>query len=140
MPKYSIRFNTNSTCDSDRWRLLEDGKEIIVSNVIIETPVWTTHDFIEGVGDKWHVTTEGSLEMKGDVAHIKAPKTKLSIRRHIYKTITWRIVGTIDTMTVAWLITGNPLTGFKIGLMEIMTKMTLYFLHERAWYKWGKRK
>lgn len=140
MKKYSVRFNTASTCDADRWRLLEDGKEIIVSNVIIETPVWTTHDFIEGVGDKWHITTEGVLEMKGGVAYIKGSKTKLSIRRHIYKTITWRIVGTIDTMTVAWIITGNPLTGFKIGLMEIMTKMTLYFLHERAWYKWGKRK
>ena len=56
-------------------------------------------------------------------------------KRHLLKTITWRIVGTIDTMTIAWLITGNPLTGFKIGMAEVVTKMLLYFLHEKAWYK-----
>jgi uncharacterized membrane protein len=138
--KYSVRFNTTSTNDRDRWRLLEEGNEIIVSNVIIDTPVWTTHDYIEGIGDKWHITTEGILEMKGDVAYINKPKTKVTLRRHIYKTITWRLVGTIDTMMVAWIITGNPLTGLKIGLFEVMTKMTLYFLHERAWYTWGRSK
>lgn len=58
-----------------------------------------------------------------------------SKKRHIYKTITWRIIGTIDTMLLAWFISGNPMTGFKIGLAEIITKMTLYYFHERAWYK-----
>ncbi len=55
--------------------------------------------------------------------------------RHIAKTITWRIIGTIDTMLVGWIITGSPLTGLKIGGFEILTKMTLYCFHERAWYK-----
>jgi len=55
--------------------------------------------------------------------------------RHIVKTITWRIIGTIDTMCVGWIITGSPLTGLKIGGFEIMTKMILYYGHERAWYK-----
>ncbi len=55
--------------------------------------------------------------------------------RHIAKTITWRIIGTIDTMLVGWIITGNPLTGLKIGGFEVLTKMTLYYFHERAWYK-----
>jgi uncharacterized membrane protein len=58
-----------------------------------------------------------------------------SIKRHLAKTITWRIVGTLDTMLVAWFITGNAMTGFKIGGMEVFTKMMLYFFHERAWYK-----
>lgn len=58
-----------------------------------------------------------------------------SVKRHLAKTITWRIVGTIDTMAVAWFITGNPLTGLKIGGVEVMTKMILYFFHERIWYK-----
>jgi uncharacterized membrane protein len=58
-----------------------------------------------------------------------------SVKRHIAKTITWRIIGTIDTMFVAWFITGNPLTGLKIGSVEVITKMLLYFFHERAWYK-----
>lgn len=58
-----------------------------------------------------------------------------SRKRHIAKTFTWRIVGTIDTMILAWIISGNPLTGLKIGLAEVVTKMLLYYFHERIWYK-----
>lgn len=38
-----------------------------------------------------------------------------SHKRHIAKAITWRIIGTLDTMALAWLISGNPLTGVKVG-------------------------
>lgn len=58
-----------------------------------------------------------------------------SRKRHIAKTITWRLIGTMDTMLLGWLISGNPLIGLKIGFAEIVTKMLLYYLHERAWYK-----
>ena len=58
-----------------------------------------------------------------------------SRKRHIAKTITWRLIGTIDTMALAWIVTGNPLTGLKIGIAEVVTKMILYYFHERAWYK-----
>ncbi|WP_337957697.1 adenylyl-sulfate kinase [Roseivirga sp.] len=55
--------------------------------------------------------------------------------RHLAKTVTWRVVGTIDTMILAWIISGSPLTGLKIGAAEVVTKMILYYLHERVWYK-----
>ncbi|MEM5565637.1 DUF2061 domain-containing protein [Psychroserpens sp. AS72] len=58
-----------------------------------------------------------------------------SRKRHIAKTLTWRLIGTMDTMLLAWIISGNPLTGLKIGFAEVVTKMLLYYLHERAWYK-----
>ena len=58
-----------------------------------------------------------------------------SVKRHLAKTITWRIIGTIDTMALGWIITGNPLTGVKIGGLEVMTKMIVYFFHERIWLK-----
>ena len=58
-----------------------------------------------------------------------------SKKRHIAKTITWRIVGTIDTMILAWVISGDPMIGLKVGGAEVMTKMVLYYLHERSWYK-----
>lgn len=58
-----------------------------------------------------------------------------SVKRHLAKTISWRIIGTLDTMLLAWFITGNPMTGLKIGLSEVVTKMILYYLHERTWYK-----
>lgn len=58
-----------------------------------------------------------------------------SYKRHIAKAITWRLVGTVDTILLAWLISGNPNTGLKVGVFEVITKMFLYFLHERLWFK-----
>lgn len=58
-----------------------------------------------------------------------------SRKRHIAKTVSWRIIGTMDTMLLAWIITGNPITGLKIGFAEVITKMILYYFHERTWYR-----
>lgn len=58
-----------------------------------------------------------------------------SNKRHILKTFSWRAIGTLDTMLLGWLITGNPLTGLKIGGAEVVTKMLLYFGHEKLWYR-----
>lgn len=49
------------------------------------------------------------------------------------KAVTWRIVGTIDTMIISYILTGNITIAFSIGSVEVMSKMLLYFLHERAW-------
>ena len=62
-------------------------------------------------------------------------KIKESKKRHLFKTINWIIIGTMDTMLLAWLISGDPLTGLSIGIAEVLTKMGLYYLHERTWYK-----
>lgn len=56
-------------------------------------------------------------------------------QRHLLKTVSWRLVGTLDTFLLAWIITGNAVTGAKIGLVEVVTKMVLYFLHEKMWYR-----
>lgn len=58
-----------------------------------------------------------------------------SYKRHLAKTITWRVVGTLDTILLSWLITGDPFLGLQIGLAEVITKMILYFFHERVWFK-----
>lgn len=57
-----------------------------------------------------------------------------SHKRHIAKSITWRVVGTLDTILLSWFITENAMTGLKIGTTELITKMVLYYLHERAWF------
>ncbi len=62
----------------------------------------------------------------------------VQVKRHLLKTITWRIVGTIDTMILGWIVTGNLKFGLAIGGFEVITKMLLYFLHERVWYKYIK--
>ena len=62
----------------------------------------------------------------------------VSYKRHIAKTISWRIIGTLDTIILSGLITGSWGIGLAIGGVEVVTKMVLYFLHERAWYKLSK--
>ena len=59
-------------------------------------------------------------------------------KRHILKSVTWRIVGTLDTIIISGLITGSWEAGLAIGGIEIISKMALYFLHERAWYKFSR--
>lgn len=60
------------------------------------------------------------------------------LARHLAKTITWRIVGSVDTMLVSWWITGDIRMGLAIGGVEVFTKMFLYFIHERLWYRFGR--
>ena len=62
----------------------------------------------------------------------------VSYKRHIAKTISWRVIGTLDTMILSAIITGSWKIGLTIGGIEVITKMVLYFLHERAWYKFSK--
>lgn len=58
-----------------------------------------------------------------------------SNRRHVIKTFTWRIIGTVDTVLFGWMITGNPFEGLQIGMAETATKLLLYFGHEKLWYR-----
>ncbi|ABB43436.1 conserved hypothetical protein [Sulfurimonas denitrificans DSM 1251] len=55
--------------------------------------------------------------------------------RSIVKTLSWRTIGTLDTMVISYLITGNLTMAASIGSIELFTKMFLYYFHERAWNK-----
>lgn len=64
-------------------------------------------------------------------------KPLINQKRHLFKTITWRIIGTIDTMIITWIISGDPFLGLSIGGVEVFSKMLLYYIHERVWYKFS---
>lgn len=51
------------------------------------------------------------------------------------KAVSWRIVGTIDTWIISFLITGQWQLAFSIASVEVFSKVLLYYLHERAWEK-----
>ena len=59
----------------------------------------------------------------------------VSKTRSLLKTLSWRLLGTLDTMCLGWLITGSPIIGLKIGALELFTKMILYYFHERVWLR-----
>ena len=53
--------------------------------------------------------------------------------RSIVKAITWRAGGTIVTFAVAWIITGNLNFSAKIGLLDTIVKIGVFYFHERLW-------
>ncbi|UKN01767.1 DUF2061 domain-containing protein [Paracrocinitomix mangrovi] len=53
----------------------------------------------------------------------------------ILKTVSWRVVGTVDTMVIAFFLTGEVTIAVSIGSVEVFTKMILYYIHERVWNK-----
>ena len=53
--------------------------------------------------------------------------------RSVVKGITWRIIGTADTIFLSWLLTGSIGTALKIGFIELFTKIVLFYFHERIW-------
>jgi len=55
--------------------------------------------------------------------------------RSLAKAVSWRITGTIDTFLVSWLVTGEILLASGIAFTEIITKVFLFWIHERVWNK-----
>jgi len=53
--------------------------------------------------------------------------------RSIVKALSWRLTGTLDTIVISFLISGRMKIALSIGIVELFTKLTLYYLHERAW-------
>ncbi len=54
------------------------------------------------------------------------------------KAITWRLLGTLDTILISFFLTGDVKIAFSIGGFEVFTKMVLYFIHEKVWARWTK--
>jgi uncharacterized membrane protein len=61
-------------------------------------------------------------------------------RRTIIKSITFRIVATIATVLIVYFATGNLALANTIGVIDLVSKLLIYYLHERAWERvsWGK--
>jgi len=54
-------------------------------------------------------------------------------RRSFAKAVSWRCTGTLDTIVISYLITGSLHAAASIGIVEVLTKTLLYYLHERIW-------
>ncbi|TXE09754.1 DUF2061 domain-containing protein [Seonamhaeicola algicola] len=60
--------------------------------------------------------------------------------RSVAKALSWRVVGTLDTLVVSYFLTGKIAVAASIASVDFITKLILYFFHERVWnaIKWGK--
>jgi len=57
--------------------------------------------------------------------------------RSIGKSISWRVLASCDTILISYVITGIFAIAATIGSIEVLTKMVLYYFHERAWNKFA---
>ena len=138
---YQIRYNTVSKDDSERWRLIENGNETLVSDIIVDGYTKTTKDWISEINDyKWHVSCIGYCEIKNNIAYIKTEKDDNTLYRHILKTISYRFFGTLTTFTTAYLLGASIELSSLLGIGELLLKPLINFLHERLWYKYIKVK
>ena len=55
--------------------------------------------------------------------------------RSLLKAVSWRATGTLDTILISFLITGKIKLAVSIGLVEVFTKISLFYVHERIWNK-----
>jgi uncharacterized membrane protein len=135
--QYQIRFNTVSKSEDDRWRLIENGNEILVSNVIVDGHTFTTKDWLDEIQDyKWHISCEGYCTIRNNTAHIITIKEESVMIRHILKTLSYRILGTLTTVIVAYSLGASVELSSLLGVGELILKPIIYFFHERIWYKW----
>jgi uncharacterized membrane protein len=62
----------------------------------------------------------------------------VQLKRHLVKTISYRLTSTSFGFLVMWGISGSVKIGAAFGVAELLFKPFLYFIHERIWYKWIK--
>ena len=116
---------------------------------IAKTITWRVIGTLDTVILSWIISGDGYIGMKIGVLEV-ATKMILyyiheriwykfhingSNKKHVLKTLSWRFIGSLDTFMLAWIISGNPVTGIQIGIAEVVSKIILYYLHERTWHK-----
>ena len=59
--------------------------------------------------------------------------------RSVAKAISWRVIATLTTMATVYFISGEVVLALEVGAVEVVAKLLLYYLHERAWISmsWG---
>jgi uncharacterized membrane protein len=63
---------------------------------------------------------------------------EVSKKRHIAKTISYRVISTTIGIVVVWGVSGSLKVGTAFGIAELVYKPVQYYIHERVWYRWIK--
>ncbi len=100
---------------------LETASLIAITEVATKMVFYFVHERL-WVARKWGISVVDNKRVE-------------SMSRTSVKTATWRFIASLDTFVLALIYTGNVATAASIGGLEIVSKMILYFIHERAWAK-----
>jgi uncharacterized membrane protein len=110
------------------WRLLASLDTFVLSYII-------SSDLFFGASISFlEIISKTTLYYFHERIWVKSKIKKANIR-HFIKPFTWRIVGTIDTILISTYIYSNYKMGIELGVYEIFTKIILFYLHDKIWYK-----
>ena len=109
--------------ESESGEALEAASYIAITEVVTKMVFYFLHERLWGRLD-WGVS-------------IRKGKRRETRRRSLTKTATWRTIASLDTMLLAYIFTGNVGTAISIGSLEVVSKLILYFIHERVWSNIG---
>ncbi len=108
------------------------GKAIVIggTEVLTKIGLYYLHERIWariplGTVRRFSLFSEGKPEKEGPLID--------SNLRSLLKAVSWRIIGSIDTILVSYYWTENMSKALVIGSTDVVTKIGLYYLHERAW-------
>lgn len=62
----------------------------------------------------------------------------VSYKRHLVKSISYRFLGSFQTIVISYILTNDISLSATFGVFELVLKPLLYFIHERIWYKYFK--
>ena len=123
-----IRFSRRHLAKTITWRLIATSDTVIIAFLISRD--LNSSLKIGGI----EILTKMILYYLHERIWFKT-KFKNSRIRHLIKSFSWRFIGTIDTVIISGFILGNFVSGGKIGIVETFTKIFLYYIHERLWYR-----
>ena len=126
------------------WRLLGSIDTFILSLIIINySSEKYTYDLALYIAS-FEIITKTILyyfhERIWNIFKIGRLKEKVKRGRSLFKAMTWRIIASLDTFFISYIITGRFDWATSIAIFEIITKAIIYYFHERAWnrVKWGR--
>lgn len=114
-PLFGLSFGDNGG------NIVQTAGYIAIAEVFTKLIIYTVHEQI-WTRVRWGLSVASGAKPE-------------SFTRSTVKTATWRLLASLDTMLLAWFFTGNILTAISIGGFEVITKLFLYFFHERIWLK-----
>jgi uncharacterized membrane protein len=126
------------------WRLLGSIDTFILSLIIINySSEKYSYDLALYIAS-FEIITKTILyyfhERIWNIFKIGRLKEKVKRGRSLFKAMTWRVIASLDTFFLSYIITGRFDWATSIAIFEIITKAIIYYFHERAWniVKWGR--
>jgi len=122
-------------CPTDEYREVFDADYVVWMDAIQEGRFADTNKlFVPPKDYNFRIQNWDENEKVLDLI-VKQDLPKESNLRSILKAISWRTLGTVDTFILSWIVTGHVVMAASIGGLELITKTTLYYVHERLWQR-----